>query len=208
MRRRSAEQRSSSNIPVLGLQSCRFFYLVLLLSFPSTLTTLPIHERAFQEVSHSKRTMTESDVEVKHGKSPSSQSLDHDSSNGTSTPEQIPQTEKPTSRRSLWRRIYDILTYTPPRCRWDPQNPPQFSMAINVLFGFSGAFTVANLYYSHPILNILAEEFNVPYEKASQVPTVMQAGYAAGLLFLCPLGDLLRRRPFVLSLVFFTATMW
>jgi len=28
-----------------------------------------------------------------------------------------------------------------------------------------------------------------------------------GLLFLCPLGDMFERRPFVLTLVLFTATM-
>ncbi|CZR60841.1 related to dityrosine transporter [Phialocephala subalpina] len=106
--------------------------------------------------------------------------------------------------RSIWR----FITWTPKRCRWDPESPPQFSMGLNVLFAFAGTFTVANLYYNHPILNILAEEFNVTNEKASQVPTVMQAGYAAGLLFLCPLGDIFRRRAFVLILVFFTATMW
>jgi len=140
--------------------------------------------------------------------SPSSQSLDHNSSNTSSTEDRNPSTTKASPGRTVWTRLYDIITYTPRRCRWDPDSPPKFSMALNVLFAFSGAFTVANLYYSHPILNILAEEFNVPEEKVSQIPTVMQAGYAAGLLFLCPLGDVLRRRPFVLSLVFFTATMW
>lgn len=81
-------------------------------------------------------------------------------------------------------------------------------MALNVLFAFAGAFTVANLYYNQPILNIWAAEFNVSYEKVSTIPTVMQAGYAAGLLFLCPLGDIFKRRPFVLLLVLFTATLW
>lgn len=56
-------------------------------------------------------------------------------------------------------------------------------------------------------MNVLAEEFNVSNERASQIPTMMQAGYAAGLLFICPLGDIFRRRAFVLILVFFTATM-
>lgn len=80
-------------------------------------------------------------------------------------------------------------------------------MWLNVLFGIAGAFTVANLYYSHPILNILADDFGVSYESVSQIPTLAQAGYAVGLLFLCPLGDLLKRRPFVLYLVFLSAAL-
>lgn len=117
-------------------------------------------------------------------------------------------TSNQTSDLPLRHKIYTILSWTPPRCRWDPEKPHQFSMGLNVLFAFASGFTVANLYYTHPILNILAHDFHVPYEKVAQIPTVMQAGYAAGLLFLCPLGDLLPRRPFVTWLVLFTATMW
>lgn len=105
-------------------------------------------------------------------------------------------------------KLYQILSWTPPRCRWNPDEPPTFSMALNCLFAFAGAFTVANLYYSHPILNILASDFNVTYERISQVPTLAQAGYAVGLGLLCPLGDVFKRRPFTLLLVLFTATVW
>jgi len=63
-------------------------------------------------------------------------------------------------------------------------------------------------YYSHPILNVLARDFGVSQEQVSRIPTLSQAGYAVGLLFLCPLGDIFKRRPFVLALVFFTATLW
>ena len=112
------------------------------------------------------------------------------------------------TRVSPWRKFLNTINYQPPWTRWDPENPPVFSMPMNILFGFAGAFTVANLYYSHPILNILADEFGVSYEKVSQIPTLAQSGYAVGLLFLCPCGDIFMRRPFVLSLVFFTATLW
>ena len=71
----------------------------------------------------------------------------------------------------------------------------------------ASAASVANIYYNHPILNILAEYFDVTYEEASIIPTVMQAGYATGLVFLCPLGDIFRRRAFVLILTSFTATL-
>ncbi|KAF2432327.1 MFS general substrate transporter [Tothia fuscella] len=133
--------------------------------------------------------------------------------NPGSTPSPSDNHEKDGKASKLWyhirsSRVYGFLSWTPPRCRWDPERPSEFSMGLNVLFAFAGCFTVANLYYSHPILNILADEFGVKYEKVSQIPTLSQAGYAAGLLLLCPLGDLFKRRPFVLLLVLFTATSW
>ncbi|KAI9843140.1 MAG: hypothetical protein M1837_006593 [Sclerophora amabilis] len=130
---------------------------------------------------------------------------------GSATPSPHPshrdgQPSKPPSSSAA--RIWRFINYTPRRCRYDPNEPYRFSMALNLLFGFAGCFTVANLYYNHPILNKLAMEFGVTYEQVSVIPTVMQAGYAAGLLFLCPLGDLFKRRPFVLVLVWFTAMVW
>ncbi|CAI7597888.1 unnamed protein product [Penicillium pancosmium] len=79
---------------------------------------------------------------------------------------------------SLLYRIWFLVTYTPHRCRWDPANPVKFSWALTVLFGFATTFTVANLYYNTPLLTLLATDFSVPYERVTQIPTVMQAGYA------------------------------
>ncbi|RMY76443.1 hypothetical protein D0862_13743 [Hortaea werneckii] len=135
-----------------------------------------------------------------------SEDVHQNSSSTESSIAERPKSEETSDQRSIWRRIYDTIYWTPPHLRWNPDKPPTFSMGLNILFGFAGAFTVANLYYNHPILNILADDFGVPYEKVSEIPTLAQAGYAAGLLFLCPLGDMLERRPFVLTLVFFTAS--
>ncbi|KAL8716249.1 MAG: hypothetical protein Q9220_000154 [cf. Caloplaca sp. 1 TL-2023] len=119
-----------------------------------------------------------------------------------------PEHKEAINPQTAWQTARRIILYTPKRCRYDPAHPPRFSIWLNLLFAFAAAFTVANLYYNHPILHLLAQEFGVSNERASLIPTLAQAGYASGLLFLCPLGDIFPRRVYVLSLVFFTATVW
>jgi hypothetical protein len=87
------------------------------------------------------------------------------SSHSDSEEKVVPPTPATTAAqdRSIWNKIHSIIYWTPPKCRWDPDDPPKFTLALNTLFAFAGAFTVANLYYNHPILNILAADFGVPY---------------------------------------------
>ncbi|KAK4213082.1 major facilitator superfamily domain-containing protein [Rhypophila decipiens] len=105
-------------------------------------------------------------------------------------------------------RVQRAWNWIPPPARYDPENPPKFTVWLNMLFGFAACFTVSNLYYNQAILNKIAETFDVSFEKASSIATLMQAGYAAGLLFICPLGDLFLRRPFIITLIGFTAAIW
>ncbi|KAL8779202.1 MAG: hypothetical protein Q9213_007048 [Squamulea squamosa] len=94
----------------------------------------------------------------------------------TTSPESEDASSSSTSASPTnWKKALDIIFYTPKRCRYDPANPPRFTIWLNLLFAFAGAFTVANLYYNHPILHLLAEEFDVSNERASLIPTLAQA---------------------------------
>ncbi|KAF2226493.1 major facilitator superfamily domain-containing protein, partial [Elsinoe ampelina] len=100
------------------------------------------------------------------------------------------------------------LAWTPPTCRWDPNEPPKFTLYLNLVFAWATAVSAANLYYTHPMLDILAGEFRVGEDAIAQVPTVIQAGYAIGLFTLCPLGDVFKRRPLVLRLCLTANILW
>lgn len=47
--------------------------------------------------------------------------------------------------KTLWR----IASWTPKRCRWDPENPPKFTLALNLLFGFVSSFSKAQSMRDH-----------------------------------------------------------
>jgi predicted MFS family arabinose efflux permease len=62
-----------------------------------------------------------------------------------------------------------------------------------------GTFT-ANIYCNQPLLGDLAKYFHASDTAAGMVATAAQLGYAAGIFFFVPLGDLIERRRLVLSL--------
>ena len=53
----------------------------------------------------------------------------------------------------------------------------------------------------------MAEDFGVSNDEISRVPTLVQAGYGTGILFVSPLGDLIRRRQLVLTLCLLTTVL-
>lgn len=66
---------------------------------------------------------------------------------------------------------------------------------FQILFmAFTCALVVANVYYNQPLLGILAREFGVTEKDISLVPALTLIGYALGILFLVPLGDMMERR--------------
>ncbi|KAK0448015.1 MFS superfamily [Armillaria borealis] len=90
----------------------------------------------------------------------------------------------------------------PQRLRCNPTRPfPEFGIGLNLFFAFACTFVVANLYYCQLLLIQFSEFFGVSYLDSSRASTILQAGYAIGLFFLAPLGDLIRRRQLILGLL-------
>ncbi|RNI26317.1 MFS transporter [Rufibacter latericius] len=57
---------------------------------------------------------------------------------------------------------------------------------------------VANLYYNQPLLGRIAATFQVSEAKAGSLAMLTQIGYAVGMLFIIPLGDMLRRKRLIM----------
>ncbi|MGH3207138.1 MAG: MFS transporter [Trebonia sp.] len=73
------------------------------------------------------------------------------------------------------------------------------------LMAVTCAVTVANLYYAQPLLHSIGDSLHVSQGSASLLVTVGQLGYAAGLLFIVPAGDIMRRRPLLTGMLAFCA---
>ena len=72
-----------------------------------------------------------------------------------------------------------------------------------LIFLLAGAcgLIVANLYYAQPLVGPISASTGIPSGAAGLIVTMTQLGYAAGLLFLVPLSDLLENRRLVVSVL-------
>lgn len=81
--------------------------------------------------------------------------------------------------------------------RLKPESKMSHYMAL--LFAAACGMAVANIYFAQPLLNSLADEFGITYSSIGIVITITQLCYAAGLLLIVPLGDLLNRRRLIIG---------
>ncbi|WP_419801270.1 MFS transporter [Mucilaginibacter sp.] len=76
-------------------------------------------------------------------------------------------------------------------------NPGLSKLTLWVMTVATG-LVVANLYYSQPLLDDIARTFRVSNGSAGYIAMLTQIGYATGMLFLIPLGDMLKRKKLIM----------
>lgn len=77
--------------------------------------------------------------------------------------------------------------------------------ALIVLMSVATGLAVASNYYAQPLLDTIARAFSLSAGQAGFIVTAAQLGYAAGLLFLVPLGDMFERRTLIVTMTLLAA---
>lgn len=77
------------------------------------------------------------------------------------------------------------------------------------LLAIMAGVSVANLYYCQPLLNMIREDLNLTEFQVNLMPVCTQVGYALGLLFIIPMGDMYNRRStvFACAMVLFASLL-
>lgn len=82
---------------------------------------------------------------------------------------------------------------------------PGLSPALTALIAIATGLAVASNYYAQPLLETIAHQFNLSVNQAGFIVTAAQLGYAVGLLFLVPLGDMFERRGLIVFMTLLAA---
>jgi len=78
---------------------------------------------------------------------------------------------------------------------------PPLTRAILWTMAVTGGATVANLYYNQPLLADIARQFGVSPDTVGLIPMLTQVGYAAGMLLIVPMGDIVERRRLMMTMM-------
>jgi predicted MFS family arabinose efflux permease len=105
-----------------------------------------------------------------------------------------------TLRILLPRFNENTMTATPPATA-------TMTRGMVLLFAFCCGAIVANIYYAQPIIELIAPDIGLTPAMASLIVSLTQIGYALGLFFLVPLGDLLENRRLMTTTVVAIASL-
>ncbi|SOZ39446.1 MFS transporter [Cupriavidus neocaledonicus] len=76
---------------------------------------------------------------------------------------------------------------------------PAVPARLVLLLATGAGLAVASLYYSQPMLGVMAPDLRASDATAGAIPTLTQLGYALGILLLAPLGDRYDRRHIIVA---------
>ncbi|MGY4493687.1 MFS transporter [Pseudomonas sp. TE3610] len=87
----------------------------------------------------------------------------------------------------------------------DTARPATLSRLTTWLFSVACALAVANVYFAQPLLDAMARSLDVEPGMIGLVVTATQIGYAVGLFFIVPLGDLIDRKALIMTQLLLSA---
>lgn len=76
----------------------------------------------------------------------------------------------------------------------DDRAQPGLTPGLTLLFAFGAGATVANIYYSQPLIGLISQSLGMETRLAGLIVTLTQIGYGAGLFFIVSLSDLVENR--------------
>lgn len=99
--------------------------------------------------------------------------------------------ERRATRQGAWFRTASEKRTAQASFKAGPSSLPWH---VILLFAAACGLSVANIYFAHPLLDAVARDLSIAPASIGIVVTVGQIGYATGLVFIVPLGDLMDRR--------------
>ena len=79
--------------------------------------------------------------------------------------------------------------------------------SILLMMAIIAGLTVANCYYNQPLLELIRHDIGITEQSANLITVITQIGYALGLFFLIPLGDMFSRKRLILVNMSIAAVM-
>ena len=79
--------------------------------------------------------------------------------------------------------------------------------SVLLMMAIIAGLTVANCYYNQPLLELIRHDIGITEQSANLITVITQIGYALGLFFLIPLGDMFSPKKLILANMSIAAVM-